>query len=330
MKGNMIRKFALAIALLLIFAQLMSIGVFADDYEPEWIFEDDELYFGNEKYVSVIPQKPVYFVATDVIYYELEEYFGSIWVQVNATDEEMHIAWLDIDTEGFYVSADGKKHVDAFFDGEADSYLICSGEYIYHNGAIGIVTVDALDSAYNGGAEKIKVDVRDLKNLSCYSVLAVDSTGTLGYEHGVIYDFDDGTHGYISYDALGNQYFDADGNFSFRNGEVEVAIIEGTLLSDVLTDANNMEYNAPNYISSDDEDDFGLGSGFFAASAVVIFWFCYILLGFILPLPFIIVGLILPRIKKLGKPKYWYIMSICAGAWLVLCAILLVVILLIV
>ena len=328
MKGNIIKKFALALALLLIFAQIMSLGVLASDAEDEWEIGENEIYFGDKKYVSVVPEKPFYFVAKNVIYYELNDYFGDFWVEVNAADDDMQIAWLDIDTEGFYVSEDGKKDLEAFLGGKADSYLICAGEYLYHNGAIGTVTVDALDAAYNGGAEKITVDVAELKDLERYDVIAVDRTGTVGFEHGAIYILENGRMGYISYDALGNQYFDADGYFSYRKGTVEVAIIKGTLRADVVNDANNMGYNSPNYYSAVEDD--GIFDGeFLSAYGVVIFWICFILLGFILPLPFIIVGLILPRVKKMGKPKYWYLMSVVAGVWLVLSAILLVVILLI-
>ena len=54
------------------------------------------------------------------------------------------------------------------------------------------------------------------------------------------------------------------------------------------------------------------------------FWFCFILIGFILPIPFLILGLVFPRSEKMGYPKYWYSLSISAGFWILISTIILI------
>jgi len=44
----------------------------------------------------------------------------------------------------------------------------------------------------------------------------------------------------------------------------------------------------------------------------------YLLFGLILPALIFAFGMILPHIKMLGKPKYWYIISVLAALWFLL------------
>lgn len=61
------------------------------------------------------------------------------------------------------------------------------------------------------------------------------------------------------------------------------------------------------------------------AEWTVTFWVAFALVGFVAPIPFLIVGFALPRSKKRGSPEYWYIVAILAGIWLLLAAVLLVI-----
>ena len=53
-----------------------------------------------------------------------------------------------------------------------------------------------------------------------------------------------------------------------------------------------------------------------------------IVLGFVFPLPFLVIGLIFPHIKKFGKPKYWYIMSATSAAWILASTVFTIIVLL--
>lgn len=49
-----------------------------------------------------------------------------------------------------------------------------------------------------------------------------------------------------------------------------------------------------------------------------LFWIFFGLIGFLVPAVLIAGGLILPRIKKFGEKKYWYILTATGGVWLLL------------
>ena len=59
------------------------------------------------------------------------------------------------------------------------------------------------------------------------------------------------------------------------------------------------------------------------------FWFCYILMGFIFPIPFLVLGLVFPRSRAMGYPKYWYLLSLIAGGWILIAIALLVLLILV-
>ena len=61
---------------------------------------------------------------------------------------------------------------------------------------------------------------------------------------------------------------------------------------------------------------------------LAIFWLFYALVGFIIPLPLLALGIILPNIKKLGRPKYWYILAALALLWIVLALFLMIILIL--
>ena len=54
----------------------------------------------------------------------------------------------------------------------------------------------------------------------------------------------------------------------------------------------------------------------------VFLWIVYFVCFLLPPVPLIIVGFILPFIKKLGKPKYWFIFMAFALLWLIAALIL--------
>jgi hypothetical protein len=40
-----------------------------------------------------------------------------------------------------------------------------------------------------------------------------------------------------------------------------------------------------------------------------------------------VIGLVFPHIKKFGKPKYWYILTVSSGIWIVMSTAFLIMIL---
>lgn len=178
--------------------------------------------------------------------------------------------------------------------------------------------LESLDELAASGTESFSIDVRDLRMAECYEIVIYrDFEETI---HGAIYVLD-GAYCYLNYVNLGNQYFDADGYFSYRSGEV------------TLTRAETYRGGIEKALTSLTEgDSYGEVSGTLYTDeklAMTLFWIGFAVLGFLAPIPFLLVGLLLPRSKKLGYPRYWRKLVYIAGAWMAL-ALLLAVILVVI
>ncbi|MBQ8408332.1 MAG: hypothetical protein IJY39_05650 [Clostridia bacterium] len=66
---------------------------------------------------------------------------------------------------------------------------------------------------------------------------------------------------------------------------------------------------------------------YYDTAYAVLFWITFILLCFVAPIPFLIVGIVFARSEKRGYPKYWYILSLIAALWLLVSTLLLIVLL---
>lgn len=192
---------------------------------------------------------------------------------------------------------------------EAPEYLV--RDMYYQEVPFDVSLLESLDELASMGTESFLIDVRDLAYVNCYEILIRQVYEETVY--GAIYVMD-GSYYYLNYVNLGNQHFDAYGEFSYRSGEVMLtkadtyrAAIESNLLP--LTEDYTYEYESEAIFSDD--------------ISTPLFWIGFVLLGFIAPIPFLILGFVLSRAKKLGCPRYWRIISYIAIIWLALAALLL-------
>ena len=188
--------------------------------------------------------------------------------------------------------------------------------------------LESLDELASSGMEGILTDVRELADAECYEI--VIRTGIEETVHGAIYYMND-TYYYLNYVKLGNQHFDADGYFSYRSGEVVLtnaetyrAEIEEELIPILNPFYEYGDYEYPIY----DENGKQIGVGGVGSASgqleAALFWIGCILLGIVAPIPFFVAGLVLSRSKKLGYPRYWRILSLIAGIWMVSAIVLMI------
>lgn len=170
--------------------------------------------------------------------------------------------------------------------------------------------LESLDELAASGTENFPIDVRDLRQAECYEIVIYrDFEETV---HGAIYILD-GAYCYLNYVNLGNQHFDADGYFSYRSGEV------------MLTRAEAYRGGIERALTPLTEgDSYGEVSGtlYNEELAMTLFWIGFAILGFLAPIPFLLLGILLPRSKKLGCPRYWRNLVYIAGAWMALALLL--------
>lgn len=62
----------------------------------------------------------------------------------------------------------------------------------------------------------------------------------------------------------------------------------------------------------------------YTKTSIVWFWIIVILFGFVAPIALLVIGILFARSESKGYPKYWYILSWIAAAWIFFAALLLV------
>ena len=144
------------------------------------------------------------------------------------------------DTLHVYANEKGKAALLEYLNGNAAySRLVNYDEYRAVDG------ISALKDRLDALAPTDTISVRELYDVERYDLVFYDSFNLLAYSHGAIYNYKGGLY-YVNYDNLTNNYFDADGNFSYKSGQVEAAHITGELLLGVMARMEN------EYIYQDD------------------------------------------------------------------------------
>ena len=167
--------------------------------------------------------------------------------------------------------------------------------------------------------------MRDLENKIRYSLRGAETYGYYGCTYGEVY-YLNGEYYYIHYLDLGNQYFDSDGYFSYRKGEVEAYRLSKNTVYKLLELVSDMDFISTEYVLLDGIDTDELAGDIFNSERGA-FVVGMVVFGILLPLPLLIVGLAFPRSHRKGYPKYWYILAGVAALWMALSILLMVIVL---
>ena len=236
---------------------------------------------------------------------------------IYSTSPDNECVWVETFYSGdkyLYATEAGKAALNAFLnDSDTNVYRLYSLSDIYF-GYLNASLLTALD----GSSERVTFDVRELADWECYELSAHDSTEIVARDYGLIFESPEGKLFYVRFDTLDNTHFDANGNFSFRSGEVPL-----TPLNDAMSAEAREALNARMTEDVTVYEDPTLGE-LPETLVLILFWIVYVILGFLCPLPFIAVGVILPLIKPLGKPKYWLLSAILGALWVLLAIILMI------
>lgn len=314
-----IKALSLVLFAVLLFS-LFTVGAYAEEGEAySWDMttdegtvwnEDREYYRYDVPFGYTVDFNPNYYFADEIEYSVLFSYN----IMSYARDGEI-IAIYDVDIYDYYYYAteEGKASIDALVGGNYTTARIYDGGYA---AVIDKTVVDSLDKLNTG----VEVDVSELADLDCYQIRTYDSTGAVYYVYGALYEYQ-GKMYYLNYDRLSNEYFDANGEFSYRRGSVTVYQVNDTAVFGKILDAeDNMSWFTE---GSEFEDDsaFLVDFGFDVDGRIVslvIFWFLFAALGLALPLWPLFKGLENARSDKHGKKKYWLIMSLAGAVVLVM------------
>ncbi len=321
MKKNYIQKISFALVAILLLVNLFVVVAFANHEDSvKWWLTDDQLQITNETEgitysyafygVSLRPASKIIYV-----YSQYLSYYES-YVNINRNYPE--VIWLNDDNGNaeIFVTETGYADIKSFVEGNIGSLRLEFGDRMAED--ISRDMVAEWDEAIRSDSNTEVFDVRDIKpsgkKVQVYYISAVDVSKTLSYNYGAIYRLSDGEYWYVNYTDLPNNYFDADGNFSYRGGSVRMTRLSDT--SDLEGIISNAKYIDNDYIYEWDSFEYEIDEKE-TDTWLTLFWAFYTVCVIIPPIPMILLGFILPFIKKLGKPKYWYSLLAFALLWLI-------------
>ena len=293
---------------------LVTVGAYAEEGEAySWDMttdegtvwnEDREYYRYDVPFGYTVDFNPNYYFADEIEYSVLFSYN----IMSYARDGEI-IAIYDVDIYDYYYYAteEGKASIDALVGGNYTTARIYDDGYA---AVIDKTVVDSLDKLNTG----VEVDVSELADLNCYQIRIYDSTDSVYYVYGSLYEYQ-GKMYYLNYDRLSNEYFDADGEFSYRRGSVTIYPVDDAGAYSAILDAeDNMSWFEKDREYEDDSAVLG-DLGFDVDGEIVsliIFWFIFVAIGIILPVWPLIKGIKNSRSDKHARKRYWLFASLAS------------------
>ena len=211
-----------------------------------------------------------------------------------------------ISGERVFVTENGKAIVDAFVRGEYGSYQFAKN-FSYRAVIPEEYLIDLADRQPN-----LTVDVRTLRSAQEYVIYGVDQTGHFAHPVGAIYETLDGNgYVYVHFDGLENNYLDANGMLSFRQGEVPAYAVSTSKVTDLIVSTTNMPNEYINKYTF--EDNINMDQ----TPALIIFAVMMSPFLYIAPLLLLTLGIVLRSIKKVPSRKRWNSLIILSCLWLV-------------
>ena len=273
--------------------------------------------YENAGYLSVYPKEQYVFEnkirrPTNTIQNNVIDY------NISAHARDTDVIWLDESIYGsgycdVYATKEGAARLDKLIKFEDCVYYLAQDDY--SDAELSEDTVKLLTSLYRSPEyRKQTFKVVNLKSAQHFVIYAYDQNlafrralGSIFYMNGNMY--------FVEYALLSNNHFTSDNRLSFRSGEVQLVQLPAedfSLLKN--TCIGYMSRYSTAYTYEMDELEAQVIDGEYNENGgKIVFWITYFLVCFVTPIPTFILGLILPHLKKLGKRKYWYSLTVSSG-----------------
>lgn len=338
MKKNMIKISSLILCLIMLLG-IFPLTVFAgeQEYVPfEWTMDENARYiYGNDKRYDRFYVNYTFFNDSLGDYYFMNPVaYGGKDCQVYGDSADPHIVSVK-KGDGYsfvFVDTQGKKILNDFLTRKDCTYYLES----YAQNKLTTINksfVSNLENLYNSNSGWLtQVSVASLGEAEILEIVVRDKTNSKAYQHGAIYIMGNNTYYYVCFEKLGNSYFDADGYFSYRSGTVKALRLNSDLCEDVdltkgkLANKRVRRIYESNVVSGiTDTNGDPLENNFFSGpearkGAIIVFSILFVFLGLMLPVPFLILGLIFGR-----KSKCWHGLTVSSGVWFISALLLLII-----
>ena len=288
----------------------------AEDTEPEirWELSEDgqTLTYGDQTYTRYTIPSYDWFRPYQSYQYVQEFGYHFIGQPILAAEgeevtlyEDMVVLYVyfDVNTAfDVYVTAQGARALDEYMAGNYAQYELTSGTY--ESATISEQTV----RAWSEITPTETVDATLLGELISYNVIGYDSTLTFAHIIGKVFEYN-GDYLFVNYSHLNNSHFDSYGNLSFRSGNVPVVRLSAQDKAQITDTIDRFEYYDGEivYEESDPLD---------ATISMVLFLLLASPFLYILPVLFLVFGIVMRCIKKLPGRKRWNTVIIAAIVWL--------------
>lgn len=273
-------------------------------------YDDHTIRGLGREYTYYEPSQKLLYDAPTRYYFENEITVDDTETPIYGYSDNPEILEMSFWT-GLYVTEAGRISLDALCNGNAATYRLRSGNSSYYAERSEPLE-EGFAQSLTQGMEKKTFKVTALKDaIVCY-VYGYDGTDAYACAYGGVYKLGDSYY-YVHYLTLGNQHFDADGNFSYRSGAVEATLLDDTQASRIATLVPAMKTHTAETVWEGKANVTGPSR----SAAISLFVVGMIIFGFVFPLPLLIVGIFMARSRVRGYPKYWYALSAVAVLWMI-------------
>ncbi len=222
------RRILSLILVLMLAAALLVLGSCDDVEYRSWeLIEDNTvLTDGTSRYERVdIPKN--YRIENNIFYYGEGVYIELVYFDVAASSHESSIYYLEAMSYQLFAAftdAEGKAELEKFLSGDYTTARLYSAldSLITETDSSFVSALDAL------GGSTATFDVSELGNVPREEIWLFGPDDALMYVHGAIYTVE-GQDYYVNYSRLDNSHFDSNGNFSYRQGSIQLTPIGSSL-----------------------------------------------------------------------------------------------------
>ena len=354
MKKNFAKKIALVIAFLLIFVNVFMLssctGTVSEipDGAVDWTLSKDMKTLTNEtegvaytlyeSFPFVFNAVGDVYVYCDTVTWFLNDNYSPSSV-VYRPIKYCGVVWIELDgARYYYVTEKGKAMLETLRNGEAGSYHLRreNSEY-YQSEEVDKSIISNGDSDLRNGVNVEKINVGLLDNYDAYYIEAFDELGQFSYNYAAVFTQDDNDFLYVNLADIDHQLLNEYGRIHYDGlGEINVTHLNSRNILEMRSCiSGEIEYLYTMYEYEIDElyeYENDAAYDVLVVLSSLIFWMSVVFVGFILPLPFLVLGFSLAFIKKLGRPKYWLWVSAFALLWIafaILFSLIIIVIILI-
>lgn len=357
MKKNSIKKYALALAMLLVFVSVFALSscTMPEDYYVEqlpegavdWTLSDDIETLTNETEgveYKLYKSFPFVFGTIGTVYVYCDTVYGnfggdyrpnsSVYRPIN----ECGIVWIELGGARYYYATEsGRAHLEALQNGEIGSYRLHEENGNYREKEVSKVLIGYANSDLKNGVNVEKINVGLLDNYSAYYIEAFDASNQFSYNYAAVFTKDHSEFLYVKLSEIDHQLINEYGRINYdRLEEISVTRLNSSNTLSIRSCINGgveSQYTTYEYelyeLMDDYEEPVEDMTGAIIVSTVF-FWIAVFVVGFVFPLPFIILGCALAFIKKLGRPKYWLAVAAFALLWMLAAALFSLIIILII